>query len=103
MGMRYSTSPTFRLKPKNALLKAPVLYTATKSDAKKTVRVVGSRVTGATKYQAMCTNGAGAKFATSKTPSVLVTDLAPGKWKCQVRGVSKIGGRWSSRANVSIK
>ena len=103
MGTSYSTSPQFKIKPKSPLLRAPALLSATRNNVKKTARIIGSRVTGASRYQAMCTKGAAAQFGTSKTPSVLVQGLTSGTWKCQIRGISKLGGQWSKRANVSIK
>ena len=99
--LRYSTAPTLKIKPKASLLRAPSIKRATRTSSTK-VKVMGASVSGATGYQAMCTKGIVTKFATAKTPTVTVKNLTKGKWSCKIRGVKKVGGRWSSKLSVRL-
>jgi hypothetical protein len=99
--LRYSTAPTLKIKPKTSLLRAPSIKRATRTSSTK-VKVMGASVSGATSYQAMCTKGIVTKFATAKTPTVTVKNLTKGKWSCKIRGVKKVGGRWSSKLSVRL-
>jgi hypothetical protein len=99
--LRYSTAPTLKIKPKTSLLRAPSIKRASRASS-TSAKVVGASVSGATKYQAMCTKGIVTKFAVAKTPSVTVKNLTKGKWSCKIRGVKKVGGRWSAKINVKL-
>ncbi|MSV37482.1 MAG: hypothetical protein F2916_05450 [Actinobacteria bacterium] len=99
--LRYSTAPTLKIKPKTSLLRAPTIRRASRASSTK-VKVVGASVSGATSYQAMCTKGIVTKFATAKTPTVTVKNLTKGKWSCKIRGVKKVGGRWSDKLNIKL-
>ena len=98
---RYSTAPTLKIKPKTSLLRAPSIKSVSRASSTR-VKVVGASVSGATSYQAMCTKGIVTKFATAKIPTVTVKNLTKGKWSCKIRGVKKVGGRWSSKLNVNL-
>lgn len=50
---RYSTTPTLKIKPKNSLLRAPSIRRVRRV-SNSSIHVSGSAVSGATKYQAMC-------------------------------------------------
>jgi hypothetical protein len=99
--MRYSTAPTLKIKPKNSLLRAPSIKRASRASS-TSVKVVGASVAGAVSYQAMCSKGLATKFAKAKTPSVTVRELTSGRWSCKIRGVKKVGGRWSSKINIKL-
>jgi hypothetical protein len=98
----YSTHPKLKIAPKYSLLRAPTIRSAVRVSASK-AKVTGYTVPGARSYQAMCSRGADTKNMTSKTPSFTVSGLTPGKWKCAIRGVQKLGGRWSRSLTVTIK
>ena len=102
MGVRYMSAPTLKISPRAALLKAPTLLGVKGSSQAKTARVTARGVYGATKYQAMCSNSNSSVFATAKSPTVTVKDLPAGKWTCQIRGVKKLGGRWSARKSITL-
>ena len=96
---RFSTAPKIRIKPKSALLRAPGGVRVRRADA-KSVRVSSSRVSGATRYQAMCTKGATSVFATARTPNIRVRGVTKGTWRCSIRGIKKIGGKWSTSLRI---
>ena len=98
--LRYSTAPTLKIKPKTSLLRAPSIRSATRASS-TSVKVVGAFVSGATSYQAMCTKGVVTQFAKAKTPTITVKNLTKGNWSCKIRGVKKVGGRWSDKLNVN--
>ena len=100
--LRYSTAPTLKIKPSSSLLRAPSIKRASRASS-TSVKVVGGSVSGATYYQAMCTQGIVTKFAKEKTPTITVKNLTSGKWSCKIRGVKKVGGRWSDKLNVKLK
>jgi hypothetical protein len=97
----FSVQPRIRIKPKNPLLKAPTLRKTAALEGQQ-IRLTGLPVRGATKYQAMCSQGLKTTFATSKKPVVIVNVGAPGKWSCKLRGVQRIGGRWSKSQSVTL-
>jgi len=99
---RYSTTPKLNIKPKVGLLQAPQIRRATRINS-QSIRVTGTKVSGAEKYQAMCSRGLITKAAYAKQPSVKVGQLTKGKWKCSIRGVKRIGGRWSKSMTVTIR
>lgn len=99
--LRYSTAPTLKIKPKTSLLRAPSIKRASRTSS-QSATVEGASVSGATKYQAMCTKGIVTKFATAQKPTVIVKNLTTGKWSCKIRGVKKVGGRWSDNVNVKL-
>jgi hypothetical protein len=99
--LRYSTAPTLKIKPKTSLLRAPSIRSASRASS-ASVKVVGTSVSGATSYQAMCTQGIVTKFANAKTPTITVKKLTSGKWSCKIRGVKKVGGRWSDKLFVKL-
>ena len=102
MAVRYMSAPTLKISPRTALLKAPTLLGVKGSSKAKTARVTARGIYGATKYQAMCSNSSRSVFANAKSPNVTVKGLTAGKWTCQIRGVKKLGGRWSARKSVVI-
>lgn len=96
-----STNPKIRIAPRVAVLPQPKLINA--SASRQSARISGRPVPGARKYQAMCSRGAQSSLTTSKSPSITVKNLTPGKWRCQVRGVSALAGRWSDPKVVTIR
>jgi hypothetical protein len=100
MASRYSTAPKIRIKPKSALLNAPRNARAKRLNA-SSAQISSSPIRGAKKYQAMCSKGATSVFAMSRKPSVRIKGLTRGPWKCSIRGVQKVGGKWST--NVKLK
>ena len=97
----FSMQPKLRIRPKNSLLRAPTLRKTAALEGQQ-VRLTGLPVRGATKYQAMCSQGLKTSFATSRKPVVIVNVGAPGKWSCKIRGVQRIGGRWSKGQSVTL-
>lgn len=99
--LRYSTAPTLKIKPKNSLLRAPSIKQVSRASS-TSVKVVGASISGAVSYQAMCTKGIVTKFAEARTPTVTVKRLPSGTWSCKIRGVKKVGGRWSGELNIKL-
>jgi hypothetical protein len=99
MASRYSTAPKIKIKPKSTLLNAPKNTRATRLNA-TSARVSTTPIRGAKKYQAMCSKGATSVFATSRRPLIKVSGLSKGSWKCSIRGVQKIGGKWSTAVRL---
>lgn len=100
-GNRYSTAPTVRIRPKNVLLSAPRGQKVTRRNS-RSVRISSSPVRGASKYQAMCVRGANTITRSSRKPNISIVGLSKGKWNCYIRGVSKVGGKWSNKVRVKI-
>lgn len=102
MGSSYSSQPKIRISPKAPILRAPTILKVSRVSS-TAIRVVGRPLSGATSYQAMCSQGLVNTFAKAKSPSVTVKGLTPGKWNCKIRGAKKLGGRWSSKIGVTIR
>lgn len=94
------TSPVHKIKPKTKLLAAPTLRSAKNAGGKAVLS--GNTVAGAKSYQGVCIKGSKLKYSTSKNPKVTVKNLSSGNWKCRIRGVKKVGGKWSNQINVKI-
>jgi hypothetical protein len=99
MASRYSTAPKIKIKPKSALLNAPSNARAKRLNA-SSAQISSSPIRGAKKYQAMCSKGATSVFAMSRKPSVRIKGLTRGPWKCSIRGVQKVGGKWSTNLRL---
>lgn len=99
---RYSANPTIKISPKRALLRAPQLRQVTRS-SKTSIRVVGSTVAGAKRYQAMCNKGLETRMVRGRTPNIRVTKLSKGKWTCKIRAQSTLAGRWSKTTRVTLR
>lgn len=94
------TSPQHKIKPKVKLMSAPSLYSISKSSSSATLK--GSKLSGASSYQGVCVKGSKIKYGTANNPVVKVKNLTKGNWSCRIRGVKKIGGKWSSSRQVKI-
>jgi len=101
MGSRYTANPTIRIAPKFSLLKSPKTVRVTKTSP-NSVKVVGAKVSGASRYEAMCTSGRAFVSAKSRSAAVTVSNLTSGQWSCRIRGLSKLGGRWSPKKTITV-
>ena len=94
------TSPVHKIKPKSKLLAAPSLRSANNKGTK--ISLSGSTVSGASSYQGVCIKGTKLKYGTANNPKVTVKNLSKGNWQCRIRGVKKVGGKWSNAIKVKI-
>lgn len=101
MGSRYTLNPTIRIAPKFSLLKSPKTVRV-KMTSSNSLQIVGAKVFGASRYEAMCTSGRTFVSAKSRSASVTVSNLTSGRWSCRIRGLSKLGGRWSPKKTINI-
>lgn len=98
-GFHFS-APVFTIGARKALARpASVSVRA----GKRRAFVTSATVKRATGYQAVCARGATLVFGTGKKATVTVKGLAPGTWRCRVRGVKGLGGAWSDEAPVRIR
>ncbi len=93
-------SPKHIVKPKVKMISAPSLYSANKQGKK--VVLSGSKVSTANSYQGVCIKGSKIKYGTANNPKVAINNLTKGNWNCRIRGVKKIGGKWSNQIQVKI-
>ena len=93
-------NPTHVIKPKKKLISAPVLQSAKVSG--KQIALTGSKVSAADSYQGVCIKGSKLKYATANYSKVTVKNLSKGNWSCRIRGVKKIGGKWSNSINLKV-
>jgi len=90
------------VQPNVSLLRAPSIKRAARVN-KSSVTLAGSKVSGATRYQATCTKGTLTRTSKSKSQIITVRNLTPGKWSCRIRGIkNNVGGRWSKNKTVKI-
>lgn len=99
---RYSARPTIKISPKKSLLRAPTLRNASRS-SKSSIRVIGSAVSGAKRYQAMCSKGLEVRIVKAKSPNIRITRLSKGKWTCKIRAQSTLAGKWSKTKKVTLR
>ena len=98
-GKKYR-SPKHVIKPKTKLISAPALRSVTKSGSKAVL--TGTKGGAAKAYQGVCIKGSKVKYGTANKPRVTVDNLTKGNWNCRIRGVKKIGGKWSNQIKVKI-
>lgn len=98
---RFSANPTLRISPKRALLRAPSLQQTNRTSA-TSIRVVGSSVSGARGYQAMCNQGLDVRLVNSKSPRIRVSELSEGRWTCKIRARGTLAGKWSKTKKVTL-
>jgi hypothetical protein len=98
-GSKYK-HPKHIVKPKTKLLSAPSLYSLKKQGNK--VVLSGSKVSAANSYQGVCIKGSKIRYGTSNNPKVTINNLGKGNWNCRIRGVKKIGGKWSNAIKVKV-